>query len=193
MSFTPQGYEPPKTKSNYFQVSKLKEKSDNIIRILSKPIFGWLDWSEDGSGKKTPVRTPYNQPEPNPINPAKPVKHFWAMTIWDYSDKSVKIMEVTQSTIQDAIYTLDCDEAWGDPMSYDINIKRTGEKLETKYTVTPRPPKPLAQEIKDALKETNPDLNELFSNKDPFAKKASETNDFNTDEAEEINVEDLPF
>lgn len=187
MSFTPAGYEPPKTKSNYFQVSKLKEKTDNIIRILSKPIMGWLDWKEE-NGKKSPVRIPFNQPEPEPINKEKPVKHFWAMVIWDYQEKAIKIMEITQSTIQEAIYTLDCDEAWGEPMNYDLNIKRTGEKLETKYFVTPRPPKPVSDEIKNAFMEVNPDLNELFTNGDPFVKKET-----SAVEDREVRAENIPF
>lgn len=187
MSFLPQNYKQPQAKSNYFQVSKLKEKTDNIIRILSKPTMGWLDWQEDSSGKKFPVRTPFSEPCPEPIDKTKAVKHFWAMIIWDYKDKAIKIMEITQSTIQEEIYNLDCDDGWGDPINYDINIKRTGEKLETKYFVTPRPPKPVDEEIKEAFIKANVNLNELFSNGNPFG-KSEEKVDENI-----IDTSSIPF
>jgi len=191
--FLPQGYEQPQAKSNYFAVSKLKEKTDNVIRILSTPVLGWLDW-KDEDGKKSPVRTPFTEPCPEPLDKTKPVKHFWAMVIWDYKDSAIKIMEITQSTIQEAIYNLDCDESWGEPMNYDINIKRTGEKLETKYFLTPRPPKPLAEEIKTALKEINPNLNALFSNDDPFASKGQSDEELHkATQDEEIDVSKIPF
>lgn len=167
----PEGYEQPKSDSKYFNPSKVVNGVDNIIRILSKPIMGWLDWKTNSEGKQVPVRIPYNQPKPAPNDPEKPVKHFWAMVIWDYKDEAIKIMEITQSSIQDAIYTLDYDSAWGDPTQYDLNIKKEGEKLTTKYTVTPRPPKPLEMRIEAALREANPNLNELYKNGDPFASK----------------------
>ena len=198
MSFTPNDYTPPKTKSNYFSVSKLKEKTDNIIRILTNPVMGWLDWSEDSAGKKVPIRTNFNEQEPEPIDTTKPVKHFWAMVVYDYADKAIKIMEVTQSTIQEAIYSLDNDDAWGDPTKYDLNIKRTGEKLETKYFVTPRPPKPLSKEVTEAMAEGCPDLRKLFTNEDPFAHKVNfqetaKVKESEEDEDEEIRVENIPF
>jgi hypothetical protein len=194
MSFLPKNYEQPQAKSNYFSVSKLKDKTDNVIRILSKPIMGWLDWKEV-DGKKVPVRTPFNEPCPEPIDKTKPVKHFWAMIVWDYRDKTVKIMEITQATIQEAIYNLDCDEGWGEPMCYDLNIKRTGEKLETKYFITPRPPKELEEEIKTSLRETNPNLQALFTNENPFDKKEpSDTPpDFLETTPAELRSENIPF
>lgn len=169
--FTPQGYEPPKSSSNYMKFVD----GDNIIRILSRPIMGWLDWKEE-NGKRTPVRTPYSEPKPTPLDSTKPVKHFWAMVIWDYRDKAIKIMELTQSSIQEALYNLDCDEAWGEPTQYDINIKKSGEKLDTKYSVIARPPKELAEEIKSAFMKVAPNLDELFRNGDPFSKSVNPDN-----------------
>jgi len=200
MSFTPENYQPPKSNSNYMKMLD----GDNIIRILSKPIMGWLDWKEE-NGKRTPIRTPYNQPKPTPIDPAKSVKHFWAMTIWDYREKTIKILEITQSSIQEALYNLDVDEAWGEPTLYDINIKKSGEKLETKYAVIARPPKDITEEIKTAFIKINPNLNALFSNADPFASKGQEQDEYSQpipaddylqpelDGEEEIKAEDIPF
>jgi len=164
MSFFPEGYEQPKSSSKYLKLVD----GENLIRILSAPIMGWLDWKEDSAGKKTPVRTPYSTPKPEPIDSTKPIKHFWAFVIWDYKDSTIKIWEVTQSTIQEVLYNLDRDVDWGEPTNYDISIKRSGEKLETKYITQAKPPKPVSSSILDAYKEANPNLEELFSNGDPF-------------------------
>jgi len=184
----PKGYEMPKSNSHYLKL----QDGDNLVRILAKPIMGWLDWSEDGDGKRSPVRTPFTDQKPAPIKADKPVKHFWAFPVWDYKDKAVKIWEITQASIQEVIYNLDSDESWGDPTGYDLKINRTGEKLETKYSVIARPPKPLAKEIIAEFKEVNPDLNELFSNGDPFAKQADQEPQ-EPGEDEEINVANIPF
>ena len=183
-NFLPTGYEAPKTGGKYL---KLKQGS-NVLRILESPLLGWLDWTAD----KKPVRTPYQgeKSAPKPIDPKKKVKHFWAFPVWDYSDKQIKILEIVQSTIQDAIFTLSLDEAWGNPKEYDIDIKKTGEDLDTTYAVVPKPPKELSEEIKEATANTKINLNALLSNDDPFS------NDPKVERAEieeEIDPSNIPF
>ena len=46
--------------------------------------------------------------------------------------------------------------------------KRTGEKLETKYSVTPTPPKPLDKEIQNKVDIVNVELEKLLAGLDPF-------------------------
>ena len=77
------------------------------------------------------------------INPKQPAKNFCAFVIWDYAENNFKIVEITQSIIQDAIFDLHSDDNWGDPSIYDLNIKKEGQKLDTMYKVIPVPPKPL--------------------------------------------------
>ena len=178
-TFLPGGYEAPQQSSRYL---RFKKEGSYPIRILGDALLGWEDWTED----KKPVRTPYTGMDsaPKPINPKRPVKHFWAFPVWDYEDTpikndagevtgykgAVKILEVTQSTIHDTLYTLHCDKAWGNPQNYDIVIKRTGMEFnDTKYEVTPRPPTPLAEEIKKEFDTTYIDLQALMTNDDPFA------------------------
>lgn len=183
--FLPQGYEAPKTGSKYL---KLKQGS-NIIRILESPLLGWLDWTVD----KKPVRTPYEGEKsiPKPIDPKRKVKHFWAFPVWDYSDGTVKILEITQSTIQDAIYTLSLDDAWGNPKGYDIDIKKTGEELATEYAVIPKPPKELSAEVKEVVANTKINLHALMSGGDPFA--TGETTPATPESEPVVNVEDIPW
>lgn len=158
-TFLPQGYTAPKSNSRYL---KFKD-GENVFRILAPAILGWEDWDN-----KQPVRTPYGEERPNPIDPARPVKHFWAFPVWDYADKSIKILEITQATIQEAIVNLHGDKNWGDPTGYDINVKKTGKEKETRYSVLPIPPRPLHPEIARIFSETPLDINLLFVGGDPF-------------------------
>lgn len=170
MSMFEKGYQIPKSPSNYFK----PQDGDNLVRILSKPLMGWLDWQN-----KKPIRTPFSE-KPEPVDSTKPVKHFWDFVIWDYKDNSLKIWEVTQSTIQDVIYNLDSDPDWGEPTKYDLSIKKAGKDLETKYLVIAKPPKPLATEIQTAYNEANINLEELFNNGDLFNSKS-------------VNADNIPF
>lgn len=172
--FLPTSYEVPKAGGNYLKL----QQGDNVIRILSTPIIGWEDWDDN-----KPVRFPYTAQKPAPIDPTRPVKHFWAFVVWDYQDKRLKILEITQSTIQEVIKNLNDDTDWGSPLNYDINIKKTGEKMETKYSVIAKPPKQLDTEIIEAYAKTHIDLNQLFSGGDPFAEKHDD----------EVNINDIPF
>lgn len=159
-NFLPASYEAPKSAGRYMKLVA----GDNQFRVLENAIVGWEDWIDN-----KPVRTPFSQPKPEAHDPKKAVKHFWAFPVWDYKDGQIKILEITQSSIQSAIVDLHSSEDWGNPKGYDLVIKRTGESLETKYSVIPKPPKPLAPEISEALFNTLINLNALFTGDDPFA------------------------
>ena len=178
MDFLPPNYDVPTSSGKYMKL----EQGDNLIRILGSPIIGYLDWNG-----KTPVRTSYTKGKPKAINPANPVKHFWAFPIWNYKKNTVQIMEVTQSTIQNDIYALSHDEAWGNPINYDLLIKKTGESKDTRYQTIARPPKPLTPEILEEYSKLKINLNKLFTNEDPFEETPTKT--MTADEA----LDDLPF
>lgn len=170
--FLPTGYEAPKTGSkNYMKLNN----GENRIRILSKPILGWLDWDNN-----KPLRFRMNEKPSKPVVAARPIKHFWAFVVWDYADNKLKILEITQATIQLAIGSLTRDEDWGNPFTYDIKIIRSGEKMETNYQVSPVPHKQVAKEVQAALVQTTINLDALFSGGDPF-------------EGNKPQVDDLPF
>jgi hypothetical protein len=62
------------------------------------------------------------------------------------------------------------DEEWGDPIEFDIEIAATGEKLERKYTVVPKPKKPLSTEDKKLVQDCDWDVKELTKQKEPEPK-----------------------
>ncbi len=156
--FLPQDYEAPQGQSSYMKL----QKGENKFRILSKPIIGWLDWKD-----KVPYRFLMNAKPEKPLD-KNPIKHFWAFIVFDYADQAVKILEITQSTIQKSIADLSKDEEWGAPFEYDLKVTRKGEDLKTEYTVTPSPKKPLSEEIKKAALDKPCYLPALFTNADPW-------------------------
>jgi hypothetical protein len=157
--FMPEGYEVPSS-SNYLKL----QPGDNKFRIVSKPIIGWLDWED-----KKPLRFHMQNKPQSSIDPAKPIKHFWAMSVWDYKSNKVSILEITQKTIQTAIEGLARNTDWGSPLNYDLTINKSGSGMDTEYAVIPIPPKPLPEEIQTVVIGTQVNLEALFEGKDPFA------------------------
>jgi len=184
-NFLPSGYNPPKSNSHYFKFAD----GDNLFRILAPVVMGWEDWTED----KKPVRFKYDEKPEAPINPKRAIKHFWVFPIWDYKEKAVKILEITQSSIQQAIFNLHNDEDWGNPMGYDIKVKREGKDLDTTYSVNPKPKTPISPEIKAEFLRVNPNLEALFKGEDPFASQAPTKEVKTTDEEMEIPLSEIPF
>lgn len=158
-SFLPNDYTAPKSAGNYMKL----QDGENKFRILSKPVIGWLDWEDN-----KPLRFTMQNKPAKPVDPKRNVKHFWAFCVWDYADSKVKILEVTQTTIQQAITSLSRDEDWGSPFDYDIKIIKSGKMLETEYSVNPVPHKKISAEVQAAVNDLTINLDALFSGSDPF-------------------------
>lgn len=159
-AFLPTDYKAPKSGGNYMKF----EQGDNLFRVLDSPIIGWIQWVD-----KKPSRTKYSDGIPETIDTEHPPKHFWAMPIWNYKTKQVEILEITQKGIQEFILMQTQDEEWGSPVQYDLNVKRNGEGLETKYQCIAKMPKKLSEEVATAWVATPVNLEALFSSEDPFA------------------------
>ena len=181
MSFLPTNYKAPASTGNYMKL----QDGDNMIRILSEPILGWEDWDN-----KKPIRYKFDNKPMNSVDPEKPIKHFWAMIVWNYVEEEIQILQITQAGIRKAIESLSNDESWGAPYFYDIKITKEGKELKTKYSVNPRPHKKLDPRIKEAFLEKPCSLNALFSNGDPFNASGNYTNGiFEKD----IKADEVPF
>lgn len=170
-NFLPPNYEPPKASSGYMSL----EQGANKFLILDSAIIGYEYWNISGK----PVRI-HEMPEEEPQDirrddngkPEK-IKHFWAFPVWNYEDERVQILELTQTTIMREINALVNNDDWGSPVqSYAITISREGEKLTTKYTVTPSPAKEIPQEVLNAWEDTKSrgfDLTRLYEGGNPFS------------------------
>lgn len=173
--FLPKDYELPESASRYMKF----KQGDNKFRILASPIVGREGWKD-----KKPVRKQVDAPwVTSEVDKPEEIKHFWAMPVFDYATNSVVILEITQKTVLKAIKSLAEDEDWGSPLNYDLLVTRTGEEMETRYEVKPKPAKPVTEDIVKAWKEVQEagfDINKLFTNEDPF------TN-------EKLNLDDVEF
>lgn len=162
-NFLPENYALPTPDTKYLKL----EKGATKIRFISSPVIGWVYWTEDPEnldGKRKPHRVKTEDGAPPAF--LKP-KHFWAATVYDYSTKSVKILEITQKTILNAILNLCGNKSWGNPKNYDISIVKEGDGLDTEYSVMPEPN--MVQLPPDVLEEAAKiNLEKLFSGEDPF-------------------------
>lgn len=144
----------------------------NRIRILSEAITGYEYWT-DTNGERKPVRLE-EAPEEVPTDATQDkfgnyIKHFWAFAVWNYEENKVQILELTQATIQDAIFSLHMDEDWGDPRHYDIKINRIKEGDRVKYTVSPSPKTDLSLEAANAITANPVNLRALYKGENPFS------------------------
>jgi len=163
--FLPQNYEVPKGKSNYFKF----EKGKNKFRAISSAVIGYEYWNTENKPvrlKEYPMVLPTDIRTENGVQ--SEIKHFWAFTVIDRADGLIKIVEITQKGIMRELQSLVSNLDWGMPQGYDITVERTGDKLETKYTVMPSPHKPLTQDEERLIKETPVNLEALFTGADPF-------------------------
>jgi hypothetical protein len=161
MQFLPKGYQAPKSSNNYMKF----QAGENKFRILSTPVIGWEDWQD-----KRPIRFGFDSKPSKSIDPKKPVKHFWAMIVWNYSEEQIQILHLTQTSIREAIETLVNDENWGAPYCYDIKVFKTGEKIDTEYKVTPVPHKALDPYVIGQFTQKPCNLEAIFTTIDPFDK-----------------------
>lgn len=82
-------------------------------------------------------------------------------------------------TIQKALRALYKDEEWGDPTGYDVAISREGEKLDTKYTVVPKPKAAISKADAALVEASTLNLNKMFvENAKPIAKSDGNEPDY---------------
>ena len=160
-NFLPTDYEAPKTQSNYLKF----EQGKNKFRIVSSAIVGYEYWTAD----KKPVRLKqFPEYTPADMRDDSKIKHFWAFVVIDRADNRIKICELTQVSIMNAIKACVENEDWGDPKEYDFTVTRTGEGMDTEYHIQPSPHKKLTVE-EETLVELNPvNIEALFTGDNPF-------------------------
>lgn len=170
--FLPDNYEVPSSSDNYMKFIK----GENKLRILTSPILGFV-WWEGENGNRKPVRVPMGEAiNIKDIDDPESVKHFWAMVVYNYQEKRIQILELTQKGIQKTLRALAKDEDWGSPVrTYDIVVTRSGDGMETRYEVLPKPAKQLDSKILEQFEAMNIDLNALYAGADPFSNGKSTT------------------
>lgn len=165
--FLDEDYEVPASNSGYMKF----QDGENRFRILSKPIIGWMYWTNDNR----PVRIEgVKKPDVDPslIKPEKDgkkdLKHFWAMIVWNNEKQEINILDITQVSVQKSISKYVKDEEWGSVYDYDLKITRSKVNGKTEYATIAMPKKKVASEAIVAFNERKIDLGALLLNKNPF-------------------------
>ena len=162
----PQDYEIPTAGSGGL-FAKL-EKGENRFRILAKPVFGYIYWSES---------TPMRVKSPTDVPTGEKSKHFWNMPVW--MNDEVKYMEIDKATVLKDLAALDSNKEWGNLLEYDVIVTRSGEMMDTKYNTNPCKPTKLAAEAIEAWSDAKAEY-EKYTTEDLFdselfpAKKAED-------------------
>jgi hypothetical protein len=157
---------------------KKLENGENRMRILTTPITGYVWWPEN---ENKPQRVKEPKDIPTGVSDAK---YFWFLTIG--INDEVKFLEIKQKTILNQIKALSDNKEWGEVQEYDITITRSGQDLETQYTVVPNPKADVSADVAGAWNQMKarykPD--NLFTNGSPL--EAGE-------EVAQDKDEELPF
>ncbi len=160
--FLPNGYESLKLTKAYWKMSEMKETGSRL-RIMMKPIAGWLDWVDSKPKRYRPDQKPAKS-----FDAEKPIKPFWALYVWDYAREGLFILEVTQMSIIKSLTKIATDDDWGDFLQYDLKITKEGSGKDTRYVLTPLPHKPLSEKAVEALKRSPVRLEALYQGGDPW-------------------------
>lgn len=178
-SFLPEGYELPKSDSNYLDF----QEGENRFRVLSDAIYGWLYWvDEKGNILSNPIkgcRTIYVRdlreiPASVQASPTLRPKAFWAFLVWNYQLEMVQVCKLTQMSVMRAMESYFRNPDWGSPLEYDFIIQKIGEGLNTKYQVLVGPKRPLDEGILAMYREMDIDLKAFFRGEDPFGTHENE-------------------
>jgi hypothetical protein len=182
MGALPDGYTPPKSSGSYMKLVQ----GTNEFRILSPIKVGWEVWVDE-DGKRRPVRSIKREELVEYQTAKNKIKFFWVMAVWNYNDEQVQVLEITQSNIRTPLEELEGNKKWGDLRGYDIAVKRTGEGLDTEYSVIPSPAEKVDAKILEEYKKMTINLDALYTGDNPFEGKPKDNGD------EEIDPESLPF
>jgi len=179
--FLPADYVRPDKRKQFI---KWKE-GPNQFRILTNALLGWVLFGED----KKPVRKPFSEPftaeevaqikpRPNDDGSKQIPKHFWVFLAYCYLTKSIKVVDVNQTSIMDGMEGYFANTKFGDdPTAYDFIVVRTGTTKEnTTYAVQANPPEPIGKEEQAIIDEHigKADLDALMTGGYPFEEYAFE-------------------
>jgi hypothetical protein len=96
------------------------------------------------------------------------ISHFWAVSIFNAETEEIQVWQIRQATIQEALLNLARDEDWGDCREYWLKLTKSGEGMDTKYSVVPAKKAPLSETVAQLVEKTPVNLDALFSGGDPF-------------------------
>lgn len=160
--------------SNYMKF----ELGDNRFRILGSFKEGsakqGIQYWEERNGKRFPVRIPKTQAVPagklgiNKFGDPEIPQFFWAFPVWNYTEKKVQILSISQKTILRVIKSYIDNPKWGNPLEYDIIVTKSKNGDKTEYAVTVDPKEKMDEGIVQMYKDMHINMDAWFRSEDPF-------------------------
>ena len=164
--------------SNYMRF----QEGDNKFRILGAFSEGTaiqgIEYWTTVDGVRKPVRihkgetVPVEELEINKFGDPDVPRFFWAFPVWNYEDRKIQILEITQKTILSYIKKQIDNPKWGDPRDYDFIVTKGKPDEKPLYTTSNDPKEKLATDIRDKYLAMSINIDMLFLGKDPFAGEA---------------------
>lgn len=157
---------------NYLNPSRLQDGQSVRFRIVSPAaVTGWEVWTDDNKPlryreKPSAERLPAGVRRGK--NGAPELKQFMAALVFSYEDDTFKLAQFTQKSLLQGIAQYAADEDYGHPSRYDMVLSRAGTGMDTKYKLTPKPPKAIDSTITARLADFPCRLDALFDGEDPF-------------------------
>ena len=147
---------------DYFNPGRLLEGDETRIRILTPPLEGWENWTED----KKPIRFRLkDRPQVAP-NPKSPMKQFFAVVVWNYEIERLQIWSFSQAHIKKSLDSLSKNK--GSPLNYDLFVSKHGEEQDTRYILRPSTPHKVDKQVEIIFETTPINLEALYVSKEPF-------------------------
>ncbi len=146
--FIAKGYKLP-SKSEQFM--KLKN-GQNKFRILSPATCGYVVFDPlKKPHRRLEEEGAFSEQELNELGTEDKCKHFMYFLVWNYQEGKVQVLELTQQSLKKPLLDYIENEEYGNPLNYDVSIKKEGESLTTQYSLIASPPKPRAEIITEEL------------------------------------------
>ena len=160
--------------SNYYRFLD----GDNRFRILGAFSEGTaiqgIEYWKTINGTRKPIRihrdqtVPVEELELNKFGDPDIPKFFWAFPVWNYEEKRVQILEITQKSILNYIKKVIDNPKWGDPRNFDFIVTREKQGEKVVYTVTNDPKEKLDKSIVELYTNTFCKIQRLFDGLDPW-------------------------
>lgn len=171
MAFFKQDYTGiPTSGSGYFKI----ETGMNRVRFLSEMEEAWEQWiyEDDGTAKPltfNPADTRKAKPKYTKVagrddkGPPE-AKKVWAIPLYNYATKGVELFILSKQSIMRELEHRDEDEDYGDLLSYDIKIEKSGAGMKTEYHVSYGKEEAASEEVVAARDAAFIDFEALFKN-----------------------------
>lgn len=189
----PKNFKPKQGESRY-TMTGLQSGETVKIRVLSDFIVGSMVWAGEGESRK-PLRKPDGEPIPVGAigvdkwgNPER-VRQFIAAKVWNYDRGRVEVFETTKTTVIGFIFKYESDDEYGDSKGYDLKISKTGQGMDTEYSVIASPPKEFDKKLQKEADAEFVGLEALFKGDDPFAQSVVVDEEITSEKI----ADDVPF